>query len=112
MTPLMAESESPPRNKRFSSKVDDALASPVATGQAGPSTGTHKRAISPRLYLVRYEETPRFLWADAIRVNQHGLKERSLWVKRTADIYRLADRVVVWLGPEKNDSGGSIRIPW
>ncbi len=68
------------------------------------------RNLAEALPYLRYKETPRVLWIDAICVNQQDLKERSLQVKRMADIYRLADRVVVWLGLEKNDSGGGIRI--
>lgn len=68
------------------------------------------RNLAEALPYLRYTDRPRILWIDAICVNQQDSKERGLQVKRMGNLYRLADRVVVWLGPEKNDSGWGIRI--
>lgn len=68
------------------------------------------RNLAKALPYLRYKDKPRILWIDAICVNQQDLKERGHQVKRMADLYTLADRVVVWLGPEKNDSGWGMRI--
>ncbi|KAJ8122241.1 hypothetical protein ONZ43_g1516 [Nemania bipapillata] len=38
------------------------------------------------------------IWVDAICINQHDLDEKSKQVPRMADIYSMADRVVIWLG--------------
>lgn len=38
------------------------------------------------------------MWIDAVCVDQENLEERSQQVQRMAEIYKLADRVVVWLG--------------
>lgn len=46
----------------------------------------------------------RTLWIDAICINQQDLLERSKQVKRMGDVYTLAHRVTVWLGPEAPDS--------
>jgi hypothetical protein len=44
------------------------------------------------------------VWVDAICINQGDLDERSLQVARMRDIYTSAWQVVVWLGPEADDS--------
>ena len=78
--------------------------------QVGLSTIAVTENLAEALPYLRYKDRPRILWIDAICVNQQDLKERGHQVKRMADLYRLADRVVVWLGPEKNNSGWGIRI--
>lgn len=55
------------------------------------------------LYLRRPEDS-RTVWADAICINQDDDAEKGLQVQRMADIYRLAYRVIVWLGTEDNNS--------
>jgi len=60
--------------------------------------------LAAALVDLRYPAEPRVLWIDAICINQKDKSERSSQVARMADIYRLADRVVVWLGP--GDAGG------
>ena len=66
--------------------------------------------LAEALFYLRYKDRPRILWIDAICVNQQDLKERSLQVKRMADLYWLAERVVVWLGPANYNSGRGMRI--
>jgi len=53
---------------------------------------------------LRFEAEPRVLWVDAICINQEDLQERAQQVSLMGDIYRRAWQVVVWLGPEENDS--------
>jgi hypothetical protein len=60
--------------------------------------------LAEALRYLRYEDKTRTLWIDAICVNQLDMAERSSQVKRMADIYSAASRVVVWLGPESDDS--------
>ena len=76
----------------------------------GLSTIAVTQNLAEVLPYLRYKDRPRILWIDAICVNQQDLKERGHQVKRMADLYRLAERVVVWLGPENNNSGWGIRI--
>jgi hypothetical protein len=59
---------------------------------------------------LRFKETSRILWIDAICVDQQNLEERSQQVGRMADIYRLAERVMVWVGPEEDDSSLAMDI--
>lgn len=60
--------------------------------------------LAEALRYLRHEETPRVLWIDAICINQEDPKERSKQVKRMGDIYLKSRRVVIWLGPEADDS--------
>ncbi|KAI4201529.1 MAG: hypothetical protein LQ350_003144 [Teloschistes chrysophthalmus] len=62
------------------------------------------------------------LWADAICINQDNVEERSAQVARMAAIFKLATKVVVWLGPEADGSidamrtldsiGSMVKVDW
>lgn len=41
-----------------------------------------------------------FMWIDAICINQEDMKERSAQVGMMTRIYREAEKVIVWLGPD------------
>ena len=94
----------------------------IKVGQSGNNTlaVTHNLAIA--LPYLRYKDRPRVLWIDAICIDQQNLKERCQQVERMGDIYRLADRVLVWLGPEGDNStyalelmsalGSKIAVDW
>jgi hypothetical protein len=89
-------------------------------------TGSQALKVTQNLYEalhhLRLENQPRVLWIDAICINQQDIPERSTQVKRMADIYTLSKRVVVWLGPEVDDSslaldlleslGSKIEVDW
>ena len=60
--------------------------------------------LAEALRYLRYEDRPRVLWIDAICVDQNNTAERGHQVLRMAEIYRQAIRVVIWLGPERDDS--------
>ncbi|KAG4436197.1 hypothetical protein IFR05_008325 [Cadophora sp. M221] len=53
---------------------------------------------------LRRPHEARILWIDAICIDQSDEKERSREVSRMGDIYRRARQVVIWLGPEADDS--------
>ena len=53
---------------------------------------------------LRYSDDSRTLWVDAICINQQDLTERNEQVLRMRDLYKHADRVVVWLGPTSRSS--------
>ena len=65
--------------------------------------------LATALPYLRYKDKIRILWIDAICINQQDLPERSSQVKKMGDIYRLAHRVVVWLGTEKDNSAHVLR---
>ncbi|KAK0641891.1 heterokaryon incompatibility protein-domain-containing protein [Cercophora newfieldiana] len=48
------------------------------------------------------------LWVDALCINQADIPERNKQVKRMAQIYRRARKVVAWLGPESSTSDGAL----
>lgn len=56
------------------------------------------------LKYLRYPDKTRSLWVDAICINQGDIPEKNTQVPRMADIFRLAERVVVWLGAESDNS--------
>jgi ankyrin repeat protein len=74
--------------------------------------GTEKKAkiwvggsmlgITENLYValhhLRPQHTDRILWIDAICIDQSNSKERTHQVHHMSEIYRKADRVLVWLG--------------
>ena len=80
--------------------------------------------LATALVYLRYATEPRLLWIDALCINQEDLEQRSSQVGRMVDIYYLADRVVVWLGPESEEDrsteaistlchiGSQIEIDW
>ena len=55
-------------------------------------------------FLKTIDDRDRCLWIDAICINQMDNKEKSLQVRRMGQIYRQAERILVWLGDEADDS--------
>jgi hypothetical protein len=53
---------------------------------------------------LRYTNTPRTLWIDAICINQGDISERGEQVSRMKDIFRSAERVLFWIGPATDGS--------
>ena len=49
---------------------------------------------------LRDTDTRRYLWIDAICINQNDTDERSMQIQYMLDIYQEAARVVIWLGEE------------
>jgi len=50
------------------------------------------------------------IWIDAICINQQDNEEKGHQVRCMGDIYTKATRVVVWLGPARNDS--DVALDW
>jgi hypothetical protein len=80
----------------------------IFVGKLGHETLAITKNLAEALPYFRYEDKPRVLWIDAICVDQQNLKERGYQVKRMADIYSTAAKVLVWLGPESDDSSVAI----
>ncbi|KAI0975120.1 heterokaryon incompatibility protein-domain-containing protein [Xylaria arbuscula] len=53
---------------------------------------------------LRLDNSKRIIWCDIICINQLDTKERAREILRMADIYRTALAVLIWLGPESDDS--------
>jgi hypothetical protein len=59
--------------------------------------------LSKVLRRVRLLNAPRKLWADSICINQDDWEEKGHQVNIMGEIYRLAERVLIYMGP---DEGG------
>ncbi|KAI7782308.1 ankyrin and het domain protein [Diaporthe eres] len=57
---------------------------------------------------LRRRDKPRILCIDALCINQTDDVEKCPQVAMMGDIYRYATRVVVWLGPEANNSASAM----
>jgi len=66
--------------------------------------------LAEALRHLRHENQSRVLWIDAICIDQGNLSERSSQVRRMADLFRLSKRVVVWLGPERDNSSLALQL--
>lgn len=76
----------------------------IVVGNSGNATLAITQNLATALPYLRLEDRPRVLWIDAICIDQKNLDERSHQVRRMSDIYTMATRVVVWLGPEGDNS--------
>lgn len=82
----------------------------IATaGSSSSSTLLVRKSLASALRHLRYPDRPRTMWIDAICINQSDVNERNEQVVRMAKIYRLAQRVVVWLGPDSASGSYPIR---
>lgn len=62
------------------------------------------------LRAVREPDRDVLVWADAVCINQKDADERSEQVQKMYLIYRAADLVGIWLGPEADDSSRAIAL--
>ncbi|CAG8948652.1 hypothetical protein HYFRA_00001772, partial [Hymenoscyphus fraxineus] len=60
------------------------------------------------LLRLRNPTKARVVWVDAICIDQKNTSERNHQVSQMSKIYRQASRVVVWLGPEIQNSNASL----
>lgn len=54
------------------------------------------------LYYIRYENIPRFVWIDALCINQGDWAERNHQVAQMGSIYAQADEVIAWIGLDQS----------
>ncbi|KAK3064820.1 hypothetical protein LTS18_003630 [Coniosporium uncinatum] len=59
-------------------------------------------SLRDALVQMRRPRRPRWLWADAICINQADKAERGHQVQRMQQIYKNASRVIVWLGTDED----------
>ncbi|KAF2166901.1 hypothetical protein M409DRAFT_22953 [Zasmidium cellare ATCC 36951] len=60
--------------------------------------------LATALRHLRHKNRSRMLWVDNICINQDDVSERSHLVRHMGHIYKLAQKVIVWIGPEYDDS--------
>lgn len=56
--------------------------------------------LNEALLHLRQKNEDRFLWADALCINQYDLEEKARQIQKLHTLFRRAKQVVVWLGPE------------
>jgi hypothetical protein len=56
------------------------------------------------LLRLRDRGIPRFIWVDAVCINQEDEQEKEHQIQSMAKIYGKASRVIVWLGERADDS--------
>lgn len=81
----------------------------VAESRESLQTLSVTQNLDIALRYLRCLETVRVLWIDAICINQDDLDERSERVSDMASVYSKAQRVLVWLGPESENSPLAIK---
>ena len=64
--------------------------------------------LKAALERLRHADDERYLWIDAICINQSDISERNDQVTRLVWIYQCAERVVIWLGVHSDDSRAAI----
>lgn len=94
----------------------------INVGRQGNNSLAVTQNLGSALQHLRSVDKLRIFWIDAICVNQQDLGERSQQGEKMSSIFRLADRVVAWLGNEKDDSthalgllafiGSQIEVDW
>lgn len=75
-----------------------------SVGLGEGSTISIRKNLFVALRHLRYEGRPRLMWIDALCINQKDDSEKNPQVAMMGDIFRLAARVIAWLGPEENKS--------
>ena len=61
-------------------------------------------SLASALKSLRYDDTPRQLWVDAICINQQDAEETKNQVTLMSKIMESATEVCIWLGEEKEDT--------
>ncbi|EMT64801.1 Heterokaryon incompatibility protein 6, OR allele [Fusarium odoratissimum] len=57
-----------------------------------------RESLHEALWHLRRPDEDRMLWVDALCIDQNNIKERGHQVNRMGEIYKKADRVIIWLG--------------
>lgn len=65
-------------------------------------------SLAVALGQLRCTEKPRTLWVDSICINQSDISERSHEIGRMRNIFSFADRTIIWLGEEADDSTSAL----
>ncbi|RKK85082.1 hypothetical protein BFJ69_g1783 [Fusarium oxysporum] len=64
----------------------------------GTKTLSITESLHEALWHLRKPDEDRVLWVDALCIDQTNIKERGHQVSRMGEIYKKADKVIVWLG--------------
>ncbi|KAF2996338.1 hypothetical protein E8E14_004187 [Neopestalotiopsis sp. 37M] len=98
--------------------VPEYVAISYAWGDAGNQKSIYldgiQKSISASLFgalsALRDREKEVLVWADALCINQQNMAEKSSQIKLMTSIYKKAESVAVWLGPEADNSPSAFRF--
>ena len=80
---------------------------PIDVDGYGFGVGPNLKAA---LQSIRHPSEPRYLWVDAICINQKDIAERNYQVTIMHGIYHQAVQVIVWLGKKSFDSDSAMDV--
>ena len=83
--------------------VEILLHSPSLTGERTSAPFRVTRNLHIALQAIR-DETRQYLWIDALCIDQQDPREKTHQVQLMGKIYSSAESVLVWLGPDDEDS--------
>jgi hypothetical protein len=69
-----------------------------------------RRNLDDALRRFRFEHTTRVLWTDALCINQDSTDEKNRQVAIMGEIYSRAKCVLIWIGPEEDESEKALDI--
>lgn len=81
-----------------------------ADGSTKHNTMLVTQNLATALRHLRLPSSPRTIWIDAICINQNDWTEKGHQVSFMGDVYEKAAHVVIWLGPEADDSNHALNI--
>lgn len=76
----------------------------IRVGSGGTHVLSITRSLAIALPYLRLPDERRTIWIDALCIDQTSFEERAAQVQLMPDIYRAAQRVVCWVGPESENS--------
>jgi hypothetical protein len=76
---------------------------PILCGEDGEVVFATPNCLAA-IHRLRLPTGPRFIWIDALCINQNDVSERNAQVRNMGSIYRGASRVIVYLGEASDDS--------
>ncbi|OCK93362.1 uncharacterized protein K441DRAFT_723434 [Cenococcum geophilum 1.58] len=88
----------------WGTKPETATIQILSDDSAEDATMLIKPNLESALRRLRLPEKQRFLWIDAICIDQADKHERNVQVAMMSEIYENAEKVDVWLGDEEHDS--------
>ena len=69
-----------------------------------------REGLASALRHLRSADTERFLWVDAICIDQSHEDEKGLQVRKMGETYEKASKVVVWLGPPSEENKSALAV--
>jgi Heterokaryon incompatibility protein (HET) len=75
-----------------------------------PTTTANLEAALRHIRSAFCKETPLSFWADALCINQNDQDERGQQVQMMRDVFQSAERVILWLGEESDQSDSAMDL--